>query len=361
MTWLSDAALAHLRDVLAVTSYVTDEPAPDSAPRYVLRGLLGRGGMGVVHLAFDRVLGREVALKLLDWPERADLAERLEREAQVLARLEHPGIVPVYDAGRLPDGRRYYAMKRVQGQRLDAWTRGAPELAERLRIFLRLCDALAFAHAHGVLHRDLKPENVMVGAFGELLVLDWGVAHVSASSAAEAQAPAGVAALPGTRHGTVLGTPGYMSPEQARGDVASLDARSDVFALGALLGFLLTGRAPGAVDRVAVEQASTRTWDTAATTKAASATDWSLPGHAHIARPLAAIVRRAMAEQPDERYPSVQALAADVARYQAGERVDAHAEGPLERLTRLLNRHRTLVQLVAAYVLLRGLLLLWPR
>ena len=200
----------------------------------------------------------------------------------MLARLEHPGIVPVHDAGLLPDGRAFYAMKRVRGLRLDEHARAVP-LAERLRAFERICEAVAFAHAHGVIHRDLKPENVMVGPFGEVLVMDWGVAKVRPSllrrhaslsqplpvreggrAGEEGRGGEGEAAAP-TAHGTILGTPGYMAPEQERGEVDRIDERTDVWALGALLGFLLAG-----------EEAP---------------------------RPLEAIRRRAMAAEPEDRYP----------------------------------------------------------
>ena len=144
---------------------------PDVAgTRYELISVLGRGGMGVVYLARDTVLDREVALKIVEQPSGA------VNEARILARLEHPGIVPVHDFGEFPDGRLFYAMKRVRGDRLDRWMASGRDLSERLGVFLRVCEAVAFAHARGVIHRDLKPENVMVGEFGEVLVLDWGLA-----------------------------------------------------------------------------------------------------------------------------------------------------------------------------------------
>src|SRR3954453_12761372 len=175
---------------------------PDvSGTRYELVSILGRGGMGVVYLARDTVLDREVALKIVEPPSHD------ANEARILARLEHPGIVPVHDFGDLPDGRVFYAMKRVRGDRLDRWMTPARDLAERLGVFLRVCDAVAFAHAHGVIHRDLKPENVMVGEFGEVLVLDWGIATTTELQIAEGRLQ-------------VAGTVAYMAPEQARGDAA---------------------------------------------------------------------------------------------------------------------------------------------
>src|SRR5260370_3458242 len=141
------------------------------------------------------------------------------KEARILARLEHPSIVPVHDCGVLPDGRFYYAMKMVRGNRLDKEVGPAMALTERLQLFQKICDAVAFAHAHGVIHRDLKPQNIMVGPFGEVLVLDWGVARQIGPGA----------------DGAVVGTPGYMAPEQATGDAALVDARADVYALGGSL------------------------------------------------------------------------------------------------------------------------------
>src|SRR5262249_31442166 len=162
---LSDATVAHLCKVAA------SEP---DAPRYELAEPIGRGGMGTVYRAHDRVLDRAVALKVLHRaPADAAARARMVREARVMARLEHPGVVPVHDAGELPDGRFFYAMKLVRGRRLDEEAARRTDLAERLRLFQKICEAVAFAHAQGVLHRDLKPQNVMAGEFGEVLVLDW--------------------------------------------------------------------------------------------------------------------------------------------------------------------------------------------
>ena len=321
--WISDEALRHLREV-------ADLPDLSGTPYDVVEAI-GRGGRGTVYLAHDRDLDREVAVKVIQLPEGdGELSERMLREARILARLEHPGIVPVHDVGTLPDGRVFYVMKRVRGSRLDEHA-PAVSLPERLRIFQRICEAVAFAHAQGVIHRDLKPENVMVGTFGEVLVMDWGVAKIltprpplpspsplpgeGEKAESEKREERGV-----TGHGTILGTPGYMAPEQARGEVERIDERTDVYALGAILSFLLAGEQP-------------------------------------VPRPLESIRRRAMAEEPGERYPSVGELEEDLSRYLAGMAVLAHRESLLESVGRFVRRYRTPILLILAYLLMRTILL----
>jgi serine/threonine protein kinase len=201
---LSDRAVDRLRRL---------DDAPDfSATRYTVREEIGRGGMGIVFRAHDRELDRDVAVKVTAWQTASD-AERLRREARTLASLEHAGIVPVHDIGRVADGRLFLVMSLVRGAPLDAYAQPLP-LADRLRLFDRVCDTVAFAHDRGVIHRDLKPANILIGAFGQVQVLDWGLAG-------------------GSERG---GTDGYMAPEQCTREA---DARADVFALGIMLGGLV--------------------------------------------------------------------------------------------------------------------------
>jgi serine/threonine protein kinase len=349
---IGDRALDHLREMAQRPDF--------SGTRYELGRELARGGMGVVYAAYDRELGREVAVKVVA-VELADpeTIARLQREARIIAHLEHPGIVPVHDVGTLADGRVFYAMKLVSGKRLDALAREGPSLGERLRLFLRVCEAVAFAHAHGVIHRDLKPENVMVGPFGEVLVVDWGVAKHREELPATEASPA-PAAPPrseyDTAHGTVLGTPAYMAPEQARGEIDRVDARADVYALGALLYFLLTGRAPGRTK--AGPDEPTRTWAGATRPSAIESPRRIAPG---IARALEAICLKALAPDPDARYPKVDDLTADVERFLEGERVRAFPENPWQRARRFATRHRTAIALVLAYLVMRIVLLVVAR
>lgn len=288
---IPDSALDHLRAVTAL---------PDlGGTRYEPIAPIGTGGMGTVYAADDTLLKRRVALKVIDLPdEGGTLAERIRREAEVLARLEHPGIVPVHDAGTLPDGRPFYAMKLVEGETLDRHLARVPSRAERLRLFLGICETVAFAHARGVLHLDLKPANVMVGPFGEVLVMDWGLART----------------LQGGAPGSVAGTPGYMAPEQERGEVP--DERTDVHALGVLLRGLI-----------------------------APAADRLLP----------AIAARASAPERTARYASVADLARDLRRYLDGEAVEAYPEGPIARIGREARKHRVAIILVLAYLVARCL------
>jgi serine/threonine protein kinase len=301
---ISDKAVARLQSLL-------NEPDL-SGTRYRIVKPAGRGGMGAVFEAEDSVLGRRVALKVIQ-PTEAYLdnysAERLLAEARVLAQLEHPGIVPVHDAGTLPDGNVFYTMKFVAGRRLDEYADANATLSDLLRVFRKICDAVSFAHARANVHRDLKPENIMVGTFGEVLVMDWGVAKVLYRG----PEPAGM----------IVGTPEYMAPEQARGDVDSIDKRTDVFALGSILHFLLSKR--------------------------------------ESPRSLRAVAAKARAASPDQRYPDVSELSQEIDRYLDGSPVAAYRENLFERAGRIVDNNRMAFALIAAYLFMRILVFLFLR
>ncbi|HWF89176.1 MAG TPA: serine/threonine-protein kinase [Pyrinomonadaceae bacterium] len=309
MKWLSDDKLNHLRRVVSEPDF--------SETKYTFVKELGRGGMGTVCLVEDRELDRLVAIKVLNTPEITDdLRDRMIREAQIIARLEHPGIVPVHDVGTLPDGRLFYAMKYVRGSRLDEYAAQAATLRDRLRKFQSVCDAVAFAHAHGVIHRDLKPQNIMIGAFGEVLVLDWGVAKIRDDPRSSSFFP--------TTEGTVIGTRHYMSPEQARGEIDQLDERADVYSLGAVLYFLLQDQAK-------------------------------------VSKGARAIIAKAMADAKENRYATASELSADIGRLLDAEPVSAYRENAVERVGRWVSKNRFLVLLVLAYLLMRFLLIFTSR
>jgi serine/threonine protein kinase len=235
-------------------------------------------------------------------------------------------------------------MKHVRGERLDAYARGRRPRAELLRVFRQVCDAVAFAHDAGVIHRDLKPQNVMLGAFGEVLVLDWGVAKIrrpvlapSSGGTVVPRVTAAAATLePDTTTGTVMGTPGYMAPEQLAGTASAVDERADVYGLGGILIYLLTGDHPSSAPPAGER------WD-------------DLPA------PLRAICERARAVDVAARYRSASELASDVANYLDALPVAAHREGTVERLRRVATRHRTALLLVLAYVVMRLALLVFAR
>jgi WD40 repeat protein len=327
---------------------------------------IARGGMGVVYRQRDDLLGRDLALKVglgshvpLDGAGTVSAGPALRRmlqEAQITAQLSHPGVVPVHELGIDRDGRLFFTMKLVKGRTLrdvfrlvrekrEGWT-----LTRVLQVLIRICETVAFAHSKGVIHRDLKPANVMVGSFGEVYVMDWGVAKVVGDPAAEdlltmagpttvSDAPEPV---PLTRAGDVVGTPEYMSPEQASGRIDAMDPRTDVYSLGALLYELLASRAP---------------YEDPSTPRTAILILRSVVGGPPV--PLAslapgtpeqlkAVCEKAMARDPKDRYPTAEALANDLHRFLEGRVVLAHRTGPLVEFRTWVRRNSAVAGTVAA-------------
>ncbi len=324
--------------------------------RYLLDGVVAEGGHGRILRAQDLHLERLVALKE-PISQGSSTEERFLREARTTARLQHPSIVPVYEAGRWPNGEPFYAMKLLSGRSLARLIDSLPSLSERLAALphvLAVAEAMAYAHSQRVIHRDLKPSNVLVGEFGETVVIDWGLAKEldkpelpPSPSGSSAPAPAETERTYSpepdrTQLGTILGTPAYMPPEQAAGK--PVDERADVYALGAILYHLLSGRAPYSettsqevLQHVLAEE----------------------PAPLSRLRPrppqdLVDIVSRAMARDPAQRYPSARELAEDLRRFHEGQLVGAHCYTPWERLVRFVRRHRVALTVAAVAVVALG-------
>jgi len=327
--------------------------------RYRKRERIAKGGMGVVSRAWDEELRRFVAMKTLSGSEERDGSvwhqrfARFVEEAQVTGQLDHPGIVPVHELGVDEDGRVFFTMKLVRGETLAkvidhvhrreaGWS-----LTLVLRHLLRLCEAMAYAHAKGVLHRDLKPTNVMIGRFGEVYVMDWGLARTLSSEPPDSEGGREVSVVSSirsghdsgssplvTEHGSVLGTPAYMSPEQASGDPEQLGPHSDVYSLGAILYHVLSGQAPyvGKDTTAPAEQI----WERVR------------KGPPKPLRPIApdapeelvAICDKAMARTVDDRYADFEEVARELAAYLDGRVVQAHRRGPLIELRKWIGRNR---------------------
>ena len=252
----------NLRDPVEDHDTPVIRPGAKSSERYQMLGEIARGGVGVVLKGRDRDLGRDIAMKVLrpEHASRPEIMQRFVEEAQIGGQLQHPGIVPVYELGLQADRQPYFTMKLVKGKTLAGLleSRAGPDvdLPRFLRIFEKVCETIAYAHARGVIHRDLKPANIMVGSFGEVQVVDWGFAKVLAQGGvADERAPEDPNATvvrtirsesegSASVAGSVMGTPAYMPPEQALGQIEIVDERSDVFALGAILCEILTGEPP---------------------------------------------------------------------------------------------------------------------
>jgi serine/threonine-protein kinase len=355
------------------------DSASISTGKYEYLSEIARGGMGRIVMVRDRYLRRRMAMKLLNVSEAKPskyYVERFLAEAQTTGQLEHPNIVPIHELGMLEDGKQFFTMKLVKGETLSAVFRRLAggdkatlekySLPRLLAIFQQIANALHFAHSRGVIHRDLKPDNIMLGEFGEVLVMDWGLAklkqpqlRVAPASgslepvAADPETICGIDSLEveGTVAGTIAGTPGYMAPEQARGEIHAIDERSDVYALGAMLYQMLAGSPPydqgdgkarvmAAAVNEAIELPSLRLRRSA-------------PFRAsRIPRELSAIAMKALSANPAERYQSAQEFSEEIQRFLEGRSLIACPDTSLQSLAKWVRRNRVLVGASAAVLIL---------
>jgi serine/threonine protein kinase len=371
--WDKDLGLESVRQMLA-------------GARYKVVTTIARGGMGVVMQARDLHVRRTVAMKVMKTSSQFSRENvlRFIDEAQLTGQLEHPNIVPVYELGLDEQGETFYTMKFVRGITLDEVLRGLRNSNEKLTkkyplaslvtIFLKICDGVAFAHSKGVVHRDLKPENVMIGSYGEVMVMDWGLAKnmtgaqrkESNGSVVETVADQALSDARGfqTMHGLVVGTPPYISPEQARGELDKIDPRSDIYVLGGILYAVLTLRAPVAGTTVAevIENilASNITPPTSFTAPPKSGRRIDLPKDpqeipmphlpgGRVPEGLAAVVMKAMALDPEKRYQTVDEMQADITAFQGGFATKAEKAGLFKQALLWAGRHKKEVILILIF------------
>jgi WD40 repeat protein len=315
-----------------------------SRSRYQIVAEHARGGLGRIWKVYDREIGRMLALKE-SLSQTPSTQARFIREALTTARLEHPAIIPVHDAGRSENGESFYTMKLVAGCTLADAVSRAQSFEERMALVprvLSVVEAIAYAHRERVLHRDLKPANILVGEFGETAVIDWGLARdlrVEESIPEELRAILSASSLGLTQVGAVMGTPAYMPIEQARGE--TVDERSDVYSLGACLYCVLAGHAPYRVEGDSKEILESVK---AGPPESIQSVEPKVP------KDLASVVSKAMAREPRHRYPSAQALADDLRSFLSGRRVAAHRYSKLEGLSRWVGRHQALTASVGLMV-----------
>ena len=339
---------------------------PPRDPFYTLQAAFDKGGMGEICVGHDPHLDRKVAVKVLrEEKSESDLERRrFLREAQVTGKLAHPNIVPVHSLHSEDDGRASFAMKLIDGQTLfdviyDAKKKARKrepleerlEFRRRIEIFLRVCDAMAYAHNRGVIHRDLKPSNIMVGAYNEVYVMDWGIAKITDAPSDEDETlwesqweEIDEDDEVKTQAGSLIGTPPYMPPEQARGEHETLDARSDLFSLGAILFELVTLRRMIPGDKV---------YDVLQNVMNGAREAFEpMVEDEEIEPELQAIIEKATAHDRDERYQSVEELADEVRRYLDDREVKAHPDGPMRKIERWMthNRETALTLLLAGFV-----------
>jgi WD40 repeat protein/serine/threonine protein kinase len=348
--------------LLTMTPIYTEAELPDAdmslvspEERYIEAEEFARGGLGRISRTYDKRLGRYIALKEILLNDSDEVEIRFLQEAQITARLEHPSIVPVYDLGRWRGGGVYFAMKLVNGRSLDkvvnqnSQKKTLPDRIALLPHAIDACEAMAYAHQQRIIHRDLKPQNILVGAFGETVVIDWGIAKEVGTPEEKRsgilQGASGGADM--TQAGAILGTPTYMAPEQARGE--AVDERTDVYALGAILYYILCGKSPYSGER---------------RKNSAAILGALLDGppvpletrEPNTPKELLAIVQKAMAREPKDRYPSAKELAADIKKFQTGQIVGAYQYTFAEIVKRFIRKNliAVVVSSVLAFLLLVG-------